>query len=62
MHQGAEPITRPLQGHHQTEKYDQAARVKIALTDEVLDYMRDRAVSGAQSFLHHFISSNLRPT
>src|SRR4029079_14358901 len=46
---------RPLQGHHQTEKYDQPACIKVALSYEVPDEVHDRAVCRGQRFLHHFI-------
>src|SRR5262249_172637 len=48
MHQGAEPITWPLEGHHQAEKYDQGARIKIALAHEVPDEVHDRALGRGQ--------------
>jgi hypothetical protein len=61
MHQSAEAIARPLQGHHQTEKDNQPAGIKIAFAYEILNEMCNKAVCGAQ-VSSTILSFNLRPT
>ncbi len=60
VHQGAEPIARPLQGHNEPEQNHQAAGVKVLFTHEPFDQPRRAVLAmGTQSTSSRFLLERL---